>query len=87
MVTEAPVLDQRLELEAEYEQTVRDDIELFRSYAEKWVAGEITDDQFRAQRLRRGRRRYPKAIPALSHLSWLRDERHGPGRQHRGLER
>jgi sulfite reductase beta subunit-like hemoprotein len=54
MVTEEALLDQRLEVEAEYEQTVRDDIELFRSYAEKWVGGEITDDQFRAQRLRRG---------------------------------
>ena len=40
--------------EAEYDSTVRTDIELFRSYAEKFVAGEITDDQFRAQRLRRG---------------------------------
>ena len=40
--------------EAEYDATVRADIELFRSYAEKFVAGEITDDQFRAQRLRRG---------------------------------
>src|SRR5579863_10024587 len=54
MVTEEALLDQRLEVEAEYEQTVRDDIELFRSYAEKWVAGAITDDEFRAQRLRRG---------------------------------
>ena len=54
MTTEEAILDQRLELEAEYEQTVRDDIELFRSCAEKWAAGEITDDQFRAQRLRRG---------------------------------
>jgi sulfite reductase beta subunit-like hemoprotein len=40
--------------EAEYDATVRADIELFRSYAEKFVAGEINDDQFRAQRLRRG---------------------------------
>jgi sulfite reductase beta subunit-like hemoprotein len=40
--------------ESEYDSTVRADIELFRSYAEKFVAGEITDDQFRAQRLRRG---------------------------------
>ena len=40
--------------EAEYDATVRADIELFRSYAEKFVAGDITDDQFRAQRLRRG---------------------------------
>jgi sulfite reductase beta subunit-like hemoprotein len=47
-----PTLQQQTE--AEYDATVRADIELFRSYAEKWVAGEITDDQFRAQRLRRG---------------------------------
>lgn len=40
--------------EAEYDATVRADIELFRSYAEKFTAGEINDDQFRAQRLRRG---------------------------------
>ena len=40
--------------EAEYDATVRADIELFRSYSQKWVAGEVTDDQFRAQRLRRG---------------------------------
>src|SRR5437868_4884735 len=40
--------------EAEYDATVRADIELFRSHAEKFTAGEINDDQFRAQRLRRG---------------------------------
>jgi sulfite reductase beta subunit-like hemoprotein len=40
--------------EAEYDATVRADIELFREHSEKWQAGEITDDQFRAQRLRRG---------------------------------
>jgi sulfite reductase beta subunit-like hemoprotein len=40
--------------ETEYDATVRADIELFASYAEKFVAGEINDDQFRAQRLRRG---------------------------------
>ncbi len=40
--------------EAEYDATVRADIELFRAYAEKWVAGQLTDDDFRAQRLRRG---------------------------------
>jgi sulfite reductase beta subunit-like hemoprotein len=40
--------------EAAYDATVRADIELFRSHAEKWVAGAITDDEFRAQRLRRG---------------------------------
>jgi sulfite reductase beta subunit-like hemoprotein len=40
--------------EAQYDATVRADIELFRSHAEKFLAGEINDDQFRAQRLRRG---------------------------------
>ena len=40
--------------EAAYDATVRADIEQFRSHSEKWVAGEINDDQFRAQRLRRG---------------------------------
>src|ERR1700688_2967682 len=44
----------QLQTEVEYDATVRADIELFRSHAEKFVAGEITDDQFRAQRLRRG---------------------------------
>ena len=44
----------QLQTEAEYDATVRADIELFRSYAEKFVAGQISDDQFRAQRLRRG---------------------------------
>src|SRR5215469_10264596 len=55
MLTEDAVLPQQeQDIEAEYDRTVRADIELFRSYAQKWVAGEITDDQFRAQRLRRG---------------------------------
>jgi sulfite reductase beta subunit-like hemoprotein len=44
----------QLQTEAEYDATVRADIEQFRAHAEKFVAGEITDDQFRAQRLRRG---------------------------------
>ena len=42
MATAEAVLPQQ-EVEVEYDQTVRADIELFRSYAEKWVAGEITD--------------------------------------------
>jgi sulfite reductase beta subunit-like hemoprotein len=42
------------ETEAQYDATVRADIELFRSYAEKYTAGGLTDDEFRAQRLRRG---------------------------------
>jgi sulfite reductase beta subunit-like hemoprotein len=44
----------QLQTEAEYDATVRADIEQFRAHAEKFTAGEITDDQFRAQRLRRG---------------------------------
>lgn len=46
--------DLQTRTEADYDATVRADIELFRAHAEKWVAGEINDDQFRAQRLRRG---------------------------------
>ena len=42
------------ETEVAYDATVRADIELFRSYAEKYMAGQLTDDAFRAQRLRRG---------------------------------
>ncbi len=38
----------------EYDKTVREDIETFRRYAEDYTAGRINDDQFRAQRLRRG---------------------------------
>lgn len=41
-------------LEQEYDATVREDIERFRAKAVEWKAGQITDDQFRAQRLRRG---------------------------------
>ncbi|MEI9813900.1 MAG: nitrite/sulfite reductase [Acidobacteriota bacterium] len=42
------------QLEQEYDKTVRADIEHFRGQAEAWLNKEITDDQFRAQRLRRG---------------------------------
>jgi sulfite reductase beta subunit-like hemoprotein len=38
----------------EYDKTVREDIELFRSQAGRFSAGEINDDQFRPHRLRRG---------------------------------
>jgi sulfite reductase beta subunit-like hemoprotein len=41
-------------VEFEYEQTVREDIELFREKAEAYLAGEIPEDKFRAFRLRRG---------------------------------
>src|SRR5271155_3424015 len=53
--TEDAIQIENLQLQTEaYDATVRADIDLFRSHAEKFVAGEITDDQFRAQRLRRG---------------------------------
>src|SRR5216684_6455222 len=39
--------------EAEYDATVRADIELFRAHADKFTAGDLTVDDFRAQRLRR----------------------------------
>lgn len=41
-------------VEQEYDNTVRSDIELFRNAASDFLAGRLTDDQFRAQRLRRG---------------------------------
>src|SRR5215472_8276246 len=44
----------QLQTEAEYDATVRADIELFRSYAEKFMGGQLSADDFRAQRLRRG---------------------------------
>src|SRR5437660_10914489 len=40
--------------EAEYDRIVRDDIELFRSQANRFLNGELTDDEFRPFRLRRG---------------------------------
>jgi sulfite reductase beta subunit-like hemoprotein len=38
----------------QYDRTVREDIELFRSQAEAFLGGQINDDQFRPHRLRRG---------------------------------
>ncbi len=40
--------------ELAYDQTVREDIEAFREQATAFLAGQLTDDQFRAVRLRRG---------------------------------
>jgi sulfite reductase beta subunit-like hemoprotein len=52
LVAESP---SNLELLAqEYDRTVRSDIELFRSQAESFLSGQITDDQLRPHRLRRG---------------------------------
>src|SRR5271170_2440782 len=41
-------------IQQEYDSTVRRDIELFRSQADSFLAGQINDDQFRPHRLRRG---------------------------------
>jgi sulfite reductase beta subunit-like hemoprotein len=49
-----PNLVTRSAVEAEFDATVREDIEKFRVAANGYIAGELTDDEFRAQRLRRG---------------------------------
>ncbi len=49
-----PSLDTRTAVEAEFDRTVREDIEAFRAAASEYMAGALTDDQFRAHRLRRG---------------------------------
>src|SRR5271166_3270827 len=41
-------------MEHEYDATVRQDIELFGRQAESFLSGQITEDEFRAFRLRRG---------------------------------
>src|SRR5579863_6776746 len=41
-------------IEQQYDQTVREDIELFRSQSQAFLSGQINDDQFRPHRLRRG---------------------------------
>jgi sulfite reductase beta subunit-like hemoprotein len=41
-------------IEQEYDKTVREDIELFRSQANSFLSGQLTADEFRAYRLRRG---------------------------------
>ena len=41
-------------IEQEYDTTVREDIELFRTQAQSFLVGNLTDDQFRPHRLRRG---------------------------------
>ncbi len=50
----ADVFTEQQLAEQEYDKTVREDIELFRTQANQFLAGQLTDDQFRAFRLRRG---------------------------------
>lgn len=49
-----PNPDLQSRVEQAYDAQVRADIELFRQTAEDFMAGRITDDEFRAHRLRRG---------------------------------
>jgi sulfite reductase beta subunit-like hemoprotein len=50
----ADVLNHQQVLEQEYDTTVRADIELFRSQAQQFLSGQLTADEFRPYRLRRG---------------------------------
>jgi len=50
----ADVLNHQQLIEQEYDTTVRADIELFRSQAQQFLSGQLTVDEFRAFRLRRG---------------------------------
>jgi sulfite reductase beta subunit-like hemoprotein len=55
MATTVPeALSGREELERNHEHTVREEIEIFRKTAEAFLAGEITEDQFRPFRLKHG---------------------------------
>ena len=53
-MTEAAPLVHQQQTAAEYDRVVRADIELFREQAQAYMAGQLTDDQFRGHRLRRG---------------------------------
>lgn len=53
MATADLLTDQQL-IEQQYDKTVREDIELFRSQSQEFLSGAINADQFRAFRLRRG---------------------------------
>src|SRR5579883_509060 len=50
----ADLLTEQQLIEIQYDRTVREDIELFRSQANAFLEGRLTDDEFRAYRLRRG---------------------------------
>ncbi len=50
----ADVVTDRQLAEQQYDAIVREDIELFRNQSNQFLSGQLTDDQFRAFRLRRG---------------------------------
>jgi len=49
-----PGLATRQDVEAIFDRTVHEDIEKFRAAAQEYMAGKLTDDEFRGHRLRRG---------------------------------
>src|SRR5262252_9227235 len=97
MATTVPeALSGREELERNHEQTVREEIEIFRKTAEAFLAGEITEDQFRPFRLKHGiygqrqagvqmvRCKVPGGLvtaPQVGQLARIADE-YGGGRSH-----
>src|SRR5215467_6929702 len=54
MATTLESLTARGQLELAHERTVREEIEIFRQRANSFLAGEITEDQFRPFRLKHG---------------------------------
>jgi len=82
--------------DAEYDRIVRDDIELFRTQANRFLEGELNDDQFRPFRLRRGiygqrqpgvqmvRTKIPGGLLTAEQLTRLAEiaDRFGGGRGH-----
>ena len=52
--TMTETLPNRQELETEHDRTVREEIETFRSRSQAYLAGDITEDQFRPFRLKHG---------------------------------
>src|SRR3984957_822266 len=50
----ADILSEQQLIEQEYDKIAREDIELFRSQAAAKIAGQLTDDELRPYRLRRG---------------------------------
>src|SRR5580693_7317975 len=52
--TISETLPDREELEIEHDRVVRAEIETFRARSQAYLAGEITDDQFRPFRLKHG---------------------------------
>ncbi|MCX6622952.1 MAG: nitrite/sulfite reductase, partial [Acidobacteria bacterium] len=90
------MIDHTDALAAEYDRTVREDIELFRQKAEEYLAGSLSDNEFRAMRLRRGiygqrqagvqmvRTKIPGGLltaPQLTQLANVSDE-YSDGRAH-----